>query len=89
MKRATIGTAALVQIIAVKTRLSYEVVEQVLAAYDDTVIAAANEGARVRTLGGLIARVDTKETSRRNPRTGELMVVPAKSKLVFKIPKKR
>jgi nucleoid DNA-binding protein len=89
MKKSTVGSALLRTLIAQRTNLSPDVVEQVLAAYDEIVIQSAQENARVRTLGGFIQTIETKATARRNPKTGELMNVPAGTKLVFKIPKKR
>jgi nucleoid DNA-binding protein len=86
---ALIGPALLQRLVAERTGTELCDVEKVLEAYEHIVIDLLQSGARVRAFDGILAVVETKATRRKAPGTNQVIEVPARRKIVFKVPRKR
>lgn len=74
----------LAKIIADKTELSIRQVESVLNALPEALVEGLQADGRIRIANlGTFKKVITKERVANNPRTGEKIVVPPKTKIKF------
>lgn len=84
----TIGRAELVRRIAQNTGGTQSGVDAVMRAFEAEVLRAYAAGERAQLTGfGVFERRMTSARTARDPRTGELVQVPARARLVFKASK--
>ncbi len=80
-----VGITEISKPVAKKTGLSQKKAREVINAFLEEMIAQVNSGESVRIAGlGIFERRVQKARKVRNPRTGKMMNVPQKKKLVFK-----
>lgn len=83
--KLTIGTVLLRRLITEKCGLPAEAVAKVLDAEVEVIQSLLDTGASVRVNKlGTFRKVSVKASRRRMPHTGELVDIPAKSRVAFK-----
>jgi len=71
--------------IAEQTGFPRATVQKIVAAFEDSVCTSLRNGGRVRLVGfGSFTVQERKERQGRNPRTGEIITIPASRRPVFK-----
>ena len=77
-----VAKTEIVKEVAKRTGLSQKNVNEVLNAYSDCIYTALETGDSVRVVEGISLKLrDVNARTARNPRTGEIIDVPAKKKI--------
>lgn len=78
----------LVTVVAAETNVAKKDVEAVVNATLSAITAALNDGDKVQLIGfGTFEAKDTEEKKGRNPKTGEVITIPASKRIAFKASK--
>jgi nucleoid DNA-binding protein len=79
-----ISHGLLSRLVASKAQLTASETARVLKALESVVSSLLDTKARVRFMRGYLMAIDTKSTRRRQPGSGKLIDIPARTKIVFR-----